>query len=160
MSMDYGHRKKRRMSAGAKLAFGGGIAVCLAVAGYFGVASFLRDREHNVSDAQEYNASGPPCPTVTAAELAANGPALRHAFDFDDIHLAYAFGETDCAMVADHGGLGLAKYAICHFTSAGSLKVTAGKTEAIFRPGLGKPAAIIYRKGQISCVLTPKEKAD
>jgi hypothetical protein len=158
MSMDYGHRKKRRMSSGMKLALGGGIVVCLAIAGYFLTASFLNDRSHNIDDAQAYNASGPPCPVVTPADLAANGPAPRHIFDFDDIHLAYAFGETDCAMVADHGGLGLAKYAICHFTSAGSLQVTAGKTDVIFRPGLGKPAAIIYRKGQVSCVLTPKEK--
>jgi hypothetical protein len=158
MSMDYGHRKKRRMSSGMKMALVGGIVICLAIAGYFGSASFLNDRAHNIDDAKAYNAEGPPCPVVTHADLAANGPALRHNFDFDDIHLAYAFGETDCAMVADHGGLGLAKYPICHFTSAGSLEVTVGKTDAIFRPGLGKPAAIIYRKGQVSCVLTPKEK--
>lgn len=158
MSMDYGHRKKRRMSSGMKMALGGGVVVCLAVVVYFASVSFLDDRAHNIEDARAYNAEGPPCPVATAAELAANGPALRHNFDFDDLHLAYAFGETDCAMVADHGGLGLAKYPICHFTSAGSLRATVGKTDAIFRPGLGKPAAIIYRKGQVSCVLTPKEK--
>jgi len=158
MSNDYGRRGKSKMSPPTKIAVGVGVAACVAVVAYFAWASFLRDRDKNMVDAQAYAASGAPCPVATAAQLAANGPHPRHSFDFDDVKLSYAFGETDCAMVADHGGAGLAKFPICHFTSPGSLEVVAGKTEAIFLPGLGKPAAIMVHQGVISCVLTAKEK--
>ncbi len=158
MTNDYGRRGKRGMSLQTKIGLGVGVVACLAVVGYFASASYLRDRDKNVVDAQAYAASGAPCPIATREQLATNGPSLRHSFDFDDVKLSFAFGETDCAMVADHGGEGLGKYPICHFTSPGSLEVVAGKSDVIFAPGLGKPAAILVHKGQISCVLTAKEK--
>jgi len=158
MSNDYGRRGKSKMSQPTKIAVGVGVAACVAVVGYFAWASFLRDRDKNMVDAQAYAASGAPCPVAARAQLGVDGPGLRHSFEFDDVKLSYAFGETDCAMVADHGGAGLAKFPICHFTSPGSLEVVAGKSDAIFLPGLGKPAAIMVHKGVISCLLTAKEK--
>jgi len=156
---DYGRRGKPKMSNSTKVGLGIGVVACLAVVGYFAWAGFLRDRDKNMVDAKEYAASGAPCPVATRAQLASDGPSPRHSFDYEDIKWSYAFGETDCAMVADHGGAGLAKFPICHFTSPGSLEIVAGKSDVIFLPGLGKPAAIMVHKGEISCVLTAKEKA-
>lgn len=155
--MDYGFRMKRRLSRGMMISLGGGAVICLAIVGYFTTASLLRDREHNIADAEQYGAKGNPCPTVTKADLAINGPNLRHDFDFGGMRLRHAFGDADCAWIADHGGGGMGRFPICRFTSPGSLEVTIGKIDLLFRPPLGKPAAIVLYKGQVRCLLTAKE---
>ena len=155
--MDYGFRKRRRLTREMKLTIAGSLALCLAIVGYFTTASYLRDREHNVADAEQYGAKGAPCPTTTKADLDANGPNLRHGFDFGYMHLAHAFGDADCAWIVDHGGAGMGRFPVCRFTSPGSLEITTGKTDVFFRPPLGKPAAIVLDKGQVRCLLTAKE---
>ncbi|MDB5459384.1 MAG: hypothetical protein JWO72_1125 [Caulobacteraceae bacterium] len=155
--MDYGFRKKRRLSREMKITLAAGAAVSLAIAGYFTIASVLRDRDKNIADSRAYAASGAPCPTTTKAQLAANGPNLRHGFDFGDMHLVHAFGDADCAWIADHAGAGMGRFPVCRFTSPGSLEVVVGKTDVLFAPGLGRPAAIVLDRGQVRCLLTAKE---
>jgi hypothetical protein len=155
--MDYGFRKKRRLSRSMMIALGVGALVCLAIVGYFTTASLLRDREKNISDAEQYDAKGDPCPATTKADLAVNGPNLRHDFDFGGMHLRHAFGDADCAWIVDHGGAGMGRFPVCRFTSPGSLEVVIGKTDVFFRPPLGKPAAIVLDRGQVRCLLTAKE---
>jgi hypothetical protein len=73
------------------------------------------------------------------------------------MQLSHAFGDADCAWIADHGGAGLGHYPICRFTSPGSLEVKAGAQDLLFVPGPGRPAAITRQGGQVRCVLTPRE---
>jgi hypothetical protein len=155
--MDYGFRKKRRLNREMKITLAAGAAISLAIAGYFAVATVLRDRDNNIADAKAYGPSGAPCPTVTRAQLAANGPGLRHSFDYGGMRLSHAFGDTDCAWIVDHGGAGMGRFPVCRFTSPGSLEVVVGKTDVLFAPGLGQPAAIVLDKGQVRCLLTAKE---
>ena len=155
--MDYGFRKKRRLTREMKLVLAGSAALGLVIVGYFSIASYLRDREHNIADAEQYGAKGEPCPTTTKADLETNGPNLRHGFDFGDMHLVHAFGDADCAWIVDHGGAGMGRFPVCRFTSPGSLEITTGKTDVFFRPPLGKPAAVVLDKGQVRCLLTAKE---
>ena len=155
--MDYGFRKKRRLSGGMKIVLVVGAVISLAIIGYFTTASLLRDREKNIADAEQYGAKGAPCPTVTKADLAVNGPNLRHDFDYGGMHLRHAFGDADCAWIVDRGGAGMGRLPVCRFTSPGSLEVVIGQTDVFFRPPLGKPAAIVLDKGQARCLLTAKE---
>ena len=157
MSKDYGFRARRRLSRGMKLAIAGGGLVSLAIVGSFVVAGALRDRDHNIDDARQYGASGQPCPVVTRAQMAADGPGLRHSFDYGGMHLSHAFGDTDCAWIVSHGGAGMGRFPVCRFSSPGSLEVSVGKTDVLFLPGLGKPAAIVLDRGQVRCLITAKE---
>ena len=156
--MDYGFRKKRRMTGQMKLTIAGSLVLCLAIVGYFATASFLRDRDKNIADARQYGAQGTPCASTTKADLEANGPGLRHGFDFGDMHMNHAFGDADCAYIAGDGGAGMSKFPVCRFTSPGSIEVAVGQTDVFFRPPLGKPAAIVLDKGdKVRCLLTAKE---
>jgi hypothetical protein len=157
MSMDYGHRKKRKMTSSMKLVIAGCVVLSAAVVGYFSIASFLRDRDKNVADAKQYGPSGAPCPTAVKADMGVKTPELRHGFDFGDMHLVHSFGDADCAWISTHGGTGMGKIAVCRFTSPASLEVQMGKTDVYFAPGMGKPAAIVQDGDQIRCLLTAKE---
>ena len=119
MTFDFGLRAKSRLRGPALKAVVGGVVVMAAVAAAAVWASLERERGKEEADARAYGASGPPCPTITPARLAMEGPHLRHRFEFGDMALAHAFGDADCAWIRDATG----RYPICRFTSPGSLEL-------------------------------------
>jgi hypothetical protein len=122
-----------------------GIALVLAIGGWFLWADHQRGAEHEAADAAAYAGSGPPCPRG----LTATSPQLRHSFEFGDMTLSYASGGTDCADIKDGGG----QQAVCKFDSPGSLGVTYKGVQSLFSPGIGKSAMIVRQGDRVSCVM-------
>ena len=154
MTQDYGRRSKLRLKGLALISSVVGVALVAGLAAMFAWAWLARDREHEAADLAAYSASGPPCPSVTPAQLETNGPHLRHTFQFGDAALSYAFGGADCAWIKSKGG----KVTVCRFDSPGSVGAkTAAGPQALFTPGIGKHAAILIQDDKVSCVVTAKE---
>ncbi|MEI9891081.1 MAG: hypothetical protein WDN45_11400 [Caulobacteraceae bacterium] len=63
-----------------------------------------------------------------------------------------SFGEADCAWIAGPDG----RYPICRLSSPGSIEVKTGKTDVMFAPGIGKSAAVVRRKHDVACMITPR----
>ena len=154
MAFDYGTRSKHRLKGPVLISSIVGVALVVLLAGVFGWAWLMRDKEHEADDAAAYAASGPPCPSVTPAQLQTNGPHLRHSFTFGESTFSYAFGGADCAWIKSRGE----KVAVCRFDSPGSLGAkTASGPQLLFTPGIGKHAAILLQGDRFSCVMTAKE---
>jgi hypothetical protein len=133
------------------------VAVVAVIGAAILMAVLRNNQAHDQADQATYGATGTPCPTTTRAELASLGPALAHHFEYDDLQLQHAFGEADCAEIAGKGGfmgIGAPHLPICRFSGPGSLEVRDGQTDLLFRPGIGKPAAILKEDGQVKCVMT------
>jgi hypothetical protein len=129
-----------------------GVALMLAIAGWFLWADAMRARLHESDDAAAYAASGPPCPTTTAAGLQANGPHLRHSFEYGDMVLSYASGGADCAWIK--GAVG--QQAVCKFDSPGALGAKLKGVQQLFAPGIGNSAALVRQGDGFSCVMIPR----
>jgi hypothetical protein len=145
-------RRSKRPPSPAMVSTAIGVALMLAIAGWFLWADAMRARLHDSDDAAAYAASGPPCPTATAAGLAANGPHLRHSFEYGDMILSYASGAADCAWIKGQAG----QQAVCKFDSPGALGVKRKGPQALFAPGLGNSAAIVRQGDRFSCVMIPR----
>jgi hypothetical protein len=94
--------------------------------------------------------TGPPCAPLTrvAFEHQPFHPDV-HGFDFQDMKVVYAFGDSECRRYGDWR----ASYTRCMFTSPGVVHVTAGGAEAFYTPGIGRPATVTLANGKLSCVL-------
>ena len=152
MSLSSGPKSKSGAAASVSMIIGGVLVVILAAG--FAYAWIARDKEHEQDDAAAYAASGPPCPSVTAAQLETNGPHLRHTFQFGESTYSYAFGGADCAWIKSKGE----KVAVCRFDSPGSVGAkTAAGPQMLFTPGIGKHAATLLQGDKFSCVMPAKE---
>lgn len=95
--------------------------------------------------------SGPPCPTLTAAEFDARSAKPKKAFVFNQIRFDRRFGHVDCNTVAIGGGNAYAP--VCQFSGPALLAVTTDKGRFFFAPGAGKPVTIITENGAPRCVM-------
>lgn len=95
--------------------------------------------------------SGPPCPTLTAAEFDARSAKPKKAFVFNQIRFDRRFGHVDCNTVAI--GQGNAYAPVCQFSGPALLAVTTDKGRFFFAPGAGKPVTIITENGSPRCVM-------
>ena len=153
MTHDYGFRTKARWRGPAFLALIAGFAVMAVVGGWAAWGSLKARWAMEAKDAQAYGASGPPCPATTPERLAVEGPRLRETFMFEDITVVRAFGEADCAVIRNAGE----EFPICRLSSPGSIEVRSGSEHLLFSTGIGRPAAILRRKGRIACVMPGKD---
>ena len=145
-------RRYKRPPSPAMISTAIGVALMLAIAGWFLWADAMRARLHRSDDVAAYAASGPPCPTATAAGLAANGPHLRHNFEYGGMILSYASGAVDCAWIQGRDG----QQAVCKFDSPGALGVKRKDVQQLFAPGIGHSAAIVRQGDRLSCVMIPR----
>ncbi len=144
--------RSKRPPSPAMISTAIGVALMLAIGGWFLWADMMRAKLHSDDDAAAYAASGPPCPAVTPVQLETNGPNLRHTFGYGDMALSYAFGGADCAWIKGAEG----SQAVCKFDSPGSLGVKLKGVQLLFTPGIGKSAAIVRQGDKLSCVMIPR----
>ncbi|HWA62456.1 MAG TPA: hypothetical protein VG939_13830 [Caulobacteraceae bacterium] len=152
MTHDYGFRTKAKLKGSARTAVIVGAVVVLLVGGgavWFALKTGWDAEARNYTD---YFASGQPCPASTPARHAVEGPQFHQSFEYGDMTLIRASGEADCADVRDSSG----SFPVCRFSSPGALEVKAGGQDLVFATGIGKSAAIMRRKGQVSCVITER----
>lgn len=114
---------------------------------------YLSIRNERIADARAWTILGPPCPTITEAELTHElGKGFR-SFDYGDVTFSRRDGDVECAPVYYDGGRGDAFYPVCQFSGPGDLRVRTGRGEWRFRPGPGRPATVSAPHGEAGCVL-------
>ena len=149
---DYGFRSKPRLRGPAQGVLIGGIVV-LALALVLSVGLVLkRGFDTQAADYKVYAASGAPCPQTTPARLQSEGPQLRYSLDFGGMTVLRSFGEADCAWISGPDG----RYPICRLSSPGSVEVKAAGADVLYAPGIGRSAAVVRRKHDVACMITPR----
>jgi hypothetical protein len=134
------------------------VAAVVASAAVAGVLAynFVQTRDKNVAVAQAWKIDGPPCPSLTKAEFAAQGYKAPKSFDYDDVTIARKAGNVSCQDVKRSGGKGLLHDQVCQFTGPAALVVTTKKGEFFYVPEVGKPATVYVHDGAPRCVLGGK----
>ena len=151
-TLDYGLRTRGGLRGPAKTAMTAGVCALVAVVALTLWAGHQRRRVVETEAAAVYGAYGPPCPTATPERLPSVAPPLKYSFDYGGMTLLRSFGEADCAWIRTGDG----RYPICRFNSAGALEAKDGKADLLFVPGVGRPAAVMRRRGVIICVMAQR----
>jgi hypothetical protein len=134
------------------------IAAVVASAAVAGVLAynFVQTRDKNVAVAEAWKIDGPPCPSLTKAQFAAQGYKAPKSFDYDDVTIARKAGNVSCQDVKRNGGAGLLHDQACQFTGPAALVVTTRKGEFFYVPEVGHPATVYVHDGAPRCVLGGK----
>ena len=148
MTTDFGARPRRR---GAPI---GWIVVILWMIGLGGAAGakLYFDRQAAIKTAQQWAASGPPCPAGTAA-LDDGYVFGERAMGFEGTKYMGDFHAAKCGTALDHGGTGQGVVAVCKIRGASYLNVTTKQGARYQFLTSGKNATISVETGPPTCVL-------
>ena len=96
---------------------------------------------------------GPACPVVRDLSPPPFGARGPKTFDYGGVGFARRYGHVDCVAPTD-GPLGDRKvYRVCQFSAPMTVGVTAGGETWLFKPGVGRPATVTVRRGEVTCVV-------
>lgn len=145
---DYGGRVRRIGLAHALVAvIGLGIATAIVT------VSYVKDRAAHVAVAKAWDIQGAPCPSLTAAQWAAQHQRAEKVFDYDGIAIGRHAGNASCSDVHTQGGTGFGVRKVCQFTSPAVLTVTSKAGAFYFVPGIGQLASLIIEGDTPRCVM-------
>jgi hypothetical protein len=149
VTRDYGLRSAQRGPRLVRLALMIGVPIVLAAIGL----DWYLQRQYAIAVAQAWTIAGPPCPSVSRdGYLAAPAGPASHAFQYNDVVFARAYGHVSCNEIKTDGGRGWATFPVCQFTSPEVLKVTTERGDSFFVVG-SRPATVSVRDGQPACVM-------
>jgi hypothetical protein len=140
MTKDYGQRGDPRYARVWTIGGYAFTATAIALAGALGLLGLQNQR-----DEQAYwDVQGSPCPVLTGSAFAAQTMRPDQAYDYDGVTFTRAFGWMICGQQRARR--------ICQFTNPGIVKVTTGKHDVYFAPGIGQPATVSEQNSQARCV--------
>lgn len=96
---------------------------------------------------------GPPCPVTAAPPGLVAGDRPLKVFAFGAARFARRYGHVDCMPFPDGRPFGREFRRVCQFTAPETVVVMLGERTWAFRPGVGQPATVTVRRGEVSCVL-------
>lgn len=147
MTRDFGGERGRKSKAAQRIVSIGAVAVLVVgVALVAGLAKYSA-----VTKARTWAVSGPPCPSLSQAQLRALDAPIVHTVNYDSILFGRAYGYMSCTDVADHGGWGFGSVTVCQFNSPTALQVTTPHGVADYSVPTG-PATVLVRDGKARCV--------
>jgi hypothetical protein len=148
LTLDYGARTRRRGPPLGAIALAVGVPILLLAI----VASWFWQRQAAIADSRAWTITGPPCPVLSRAAYLAQPTPATHAFDYNDVVFASAYGAVSCNAIINDGGRGWGTYPVCQFTSPSLIRVATRTGEAYFQIP-GGPATVTVRQGVAACVL-------
>lgn len=96
---------------------------------------------------------GPACPVLTDVSRPPFGTRGPKRFDYGGASFARRYGHVDC-MAATEGPLGRRQiYRVCQFAAPSVVSVTVENRTTVFKPGVGRPATVTVRRGEVTCVV-------
>jgi hypothetical protein len=96
---------------------------------------------------------GPACPVLTDVSRPPFGTRGPKTFDYGGVSFARRYGHVDC-MAATEGPMGDKQvYRVCQFAAPMVVAVTVAGRTTVFKPGVGRPATVTIRRGEVSCVV-------
>jgi hypothetical protein len=102
---------------------------------------------------RQWTVAGPACPVVDKPDRAVVGRRSPQFFDYQGVRFGRQSGEVSCVAPPDGNPLDPKSYAVCQFPAPVMVSVATDARTVIFQPGLGRPATVTVRHGQVSCVL-------
>jgi hypothetical protein len=148
MSLDFGERVRRQGAPLDKL----WIAAAAALVLVFPATWLLQWRE-TVPAARSWSPAGRPCPEIPAQAFQARRLQAPEAFGFRGVTFFHRFGHASCRMIRYGGGRGIGDYPVCQFTGPATLAVTADGQTSYYDLGVGQPATVSVRHGEVQCVM-------
>jgi hypothetical protein len=149
MAKDYGGRSGRKGATGA-------VVIAFVVVAIVAIAVFAW-REHQREAAAEarvaafWTVNGPPCATLSVAEIAGVARRPTKRVEFDAARIARSYGDGACREFEG----GLAKSVggdlICQFSAPGWLEVRAASGPAYYAVGNGS-ATVVVADGAARCI--------
>lgn len=97
----------------------------------------------------EWKIPGPACPGPVHAWRWPEPRTIR----YKGVAFARQYGGIYCEAVPVENPFSEASYPVCQFTGPGRILVTAAGRTTVYEPGIGKPATVKVRDGQVSCVV-------
>jgi len=116
----------------------------------------VRKIAESAAAADPSSIAGAACPALTKAEFDALPVQPKKTHIFNEVTFTRRFGHVECNVVPDGGGTGFAP--ICQFSGPAVLKVSTGRGEFYFKPGVGKPATVTTPGGVPRCVMAANFK--
>ena len=133
-----------------------GLAVALILGGL--TARYLDIRATRIADARAWTVEGPPCPSISEAEMMRDPGGGLRSFEYGEATFVRRRGEVECAPVYEDGGRGDTFHPVCRFSRPGDIQVRTVDGAWQFRPGPGRPAVVsVSRGGRASCVLANRQ---
>lgn len=96
---------------------------------------------------------GPACPVVTDLTRPPFGARGAQTFDYGGIAFSRRYGHVACVAPAEGLLWDQQVYRVCQFSAPMTVGVSAGGQRWLFKPGVGRPATVTVRRGQVSCVV-------
>lgn len=100
--------------------------------------------------------AGPPCPSLTAQQFAAQGRTLDEQSTVGSVTVRRLSGRATCAAAGTSGSGGTSEGVRCDLTNPGLVHVSAAGAEHYFDIAAAQPATVAVQGGAVRCVLVPR----
>ena len=151
MTNDFGGRTPRKKPPYVWI--GAAALILLALIGASFIPAWLKQRNAAMADFAAWSVDGPPCPTATPAQFAAERREAPKTLVFSEIQFARQYGHANCLYLHYDGGKSSETFPACQFISPANLTVTTPKGTFHFVPGLGQSATVFVEHDQPRCVM-------
>jgi hypothetical protein len=155
MTLDYASRTRPRRGALVIVAVS---LLALAVAALLALA--IQTRATRMADAREWTVSGPPCPSATAASLAAAGEAATQLTTYYGARFGRTHGAVRCREIGYDDGRSGEDFPVCEFDHPGGLEVTTSAGHWVFDLPPLRAATVQVRHGVAQCVVGSSVEID
>ncbi|MEH6677227.1 hypothetical protein [Phenylobacterium sp.] len=115
--------------------------------------------QQRMASAADWTPRGPECPVWEGPLPVSKSRPELLTFDYGGATLGRWFGHVNCVQVYKTALPGGGIYHACHFTGPDFVRVTVDDQVTTFRPGVGKPAIVTIRDGEVSCATDPRAAA-
>jgi len=103
----------------------------------------------------QWTIKGPPCAQVDAPSPLATRRRNKEpmTFWYGPVRFTRSFAGADCGAVPENPFWPTTNYRVCRFNNPGAVVVLTEGRKTVFEPGVGLPATVTVRRGQVSCVV-------
>lgn len=105
------------------------------------------------AERRAWSIAGPACPEIERPTPALFGGKEPRRFSYGGATFERRFGHVSCASPLGEGLIPGAPYRVCQFNGPGAVSVRTPAGVTYFKPGVGSPATVTIRDGQVSCVV-------
>lgn len=130
-------------------------AVPLSIAVAWGILFLPSHHQRAAAMAEDaaWIVSGPPCPAITAPWWRTLAIAQPQRFGFEGVAGVRAHGDVSCVEVDSDHGRAVKPFPVCQFTAPFAIRLQTSRGPIYLEPGVGQPAVISLRDGEVRCVV-------
>lgn len=96
---------------------------------------------------------GPACPVVRKSARPPFGAKGPKTFHYGGIAFSRRYGHADCVAPVEGPPWDRRFYRVCQFSAPMTVRVTTADGRWMFQSGVGRPATVTVRGGEVRCVV-------